>query len=152
MIYYEDIVPGVPGTFGRYEVTREEVIDFARKYDPQDFHLDDEAAAKGPFGQLAASGWHTAAITMRMIADNKAETDERARGGAGVDNLRWIRPVIPGDVLSVRRTCLDKRRSKSRPDIGIVRSLNETLDAAGEPVCQFESIVMFETRSPTGED
>lgn len=123
-LYFEDLVVGKVDRFGRYEVTREEVIEFASKYDPHAFHLDDDAAAVSIFGRLAASGWHTAAMAMRMIVEHWKETGmaETSRGGLGVDDLRWPHPAYPGDTLSVEIELLDKRESKSRPDVGIIRS------------------------------
>jgi len=152
MPYYEDIVVGLTEAFGSYEITREEVISFAQRYDPQDFHLDDDAAAKGPFGKLAASGWMTASITMRMIVDNWRGGDTSSRGGAGIEDLRWIRPVYPGDVLSVRETTLSKRRSKSRPELGIVARQVETLDQDGNAVMTMTTNAMFAVRDPDGVD
>ena len=123
-VYFEDIVEGHVASFGRYEVTREEVIEFASRYDPQAFHLDDATAADSIFGRLAASGWHTASMAMRMIVDYWTETGraETSKGGLGMEDLRWQRPVHPGDVLRVEIEVLEKRESRSRPDIGIIRS------------------------------
>lgn len=122
MLYFEDIVPGTKSAFGRYEVTREEVIDFASKYDPQPFHLSDEAAAQTYFGRLSASGWHTAAMMMRMLVDNMSDIQQAGLGSPGLDELRWLKPVYPGDVLRVETEVLDKRPSRSRPDMGSFRS------------------------------
>lgn len=123
-VYFEDLVEGNVASFGRYEVTREEVIEFASRYDPQAFHLDDAAAANSIFGRLAASGWHTASMAMRMIVDYWKETGraETSKGGLGMEDLRWQRPVHPGDVLRVEIEVLEKRESRSRPEIGIIRS------------------------------
>src|SRR4249919_1095788 len=101
MIYFEDCAVGTETLFGHYDVTREEVLEFARKYDPQPFHLSDEAAAKTHFGRLAASGWHTAAMTMAVIARAVVEDKQAGLGSPGVDELRWLRPVYPGDRLTV---------------------------------------------------
>jgi acyl dehydratase len=122
MLYFEDIVPGTKSAFGRYEVTREEVIDFASKYDPQPFHLSDEAAAQTYFGRLSASGWHTAAMMMRMLVDNMSDIQQAGLGSPGLDELRWLKPVYPGDVLRVETEVLDKRPSRSRADMGSFRS------------------------------
>jgi acyl dehydratase len=122
MLYFEDIVLGTKSSFGRYEVTREEVIEFASKYDPQPFHLSDEAAAQTYFGRLSASGWHTAAMMMRMLVDNLSDVQQAGLGSPGVDDLRWLKPVYPGDVLRVETEVLDKRPSRSRPDMGSFRS------------------------------
>src|SRR5690348_11874523 len=104
MFWFEDINVGDSQSFGAYEVTREEVIAFAEKYDPQPFHLSDEAAAKTPFGSLAASGWHSCAMTMSMVVrEMQAHPDrqEAAIGALGIDELRWLKPVRPGDTLHV---------------------------------------------------
>jgi acyl dehydratase len=122
MLYFEDIVPGTRSTFGRYEVTRDEVIEFASKYDPQPFHLSDEEAAKTYFGRLSASGWHTAAMMMRMLVQNISDIQQAGLGSPGIDELRWLKPVYPGDVLRVETEVLDKRPSRSRADMGSFRS------------------------------
>jgi acyl dehydratase len=122
MLYFEDIVPGTKSAFGRYQVTRDEVIEFASKYDPQPFHLSDEAAAETYFGRLSASGWHTAAMMMRMLVDNMSDIQQAGLGSPGLDELRWLKPVYPGDVLRVETEVLDKRPSRSRPDMGSFRS------------------------------
>lgn len=122
MLYFEDITPGSKSSFGRYEVTREEVIAFASKYDPQPFHLSDEAAAETYFGRLSASGWHTAAMMMRMLVDNMSDIQQAGLGSPGIDELRWLKPVYPGDILRVETEILDKRPSRSRADMGSFRS------------------------------
>ena len=115
MRYFEDIAIGAETDFGSYEVTREEVIDFARKYDPQPFHLSDEEAAKTHFGRLAASGWHTCAMTMAVIARKVVDDEQAGLGSPGVDELRWLKPVYPGDTLHVRGKITRRpRREASR--------------------------------------
>src|SRR5690349_24168882 len=123
MIYFEDLEVGVEREFGTYEVTREEVLEFAGKYDPQPFHLSDEAAAKTHFGRLAASGWHTAAMTMAVIARKVVDEEQAGLGSPGIDELRWKKPVFPGDTLHVSCKILEKTPSRSRPDIGSFRTL-----------------------------
>lgn len=118
MLHFEDIVVGSKSSYGSYAVTREEVVEFAGKYDPQPFHLDDEAAAQTYFGRLSASGWHTAAMAMRMMVDNMKVNRQAGLGSPGVDELRWLKPVYPGDTLRVEGEILSKRRSKSRPEMG----------------------------------
>ncbi len=122
MLYFEDIEPGRRASFGHYSVTRDEVTEFAAKYDPQPFHLSDEAAAATYFGRLSASGWHTAAMMMRMLVDNMSDIQQAGLGSPGIDELRWLKPVYPGDVLRVETEVLDKRASRSRPDMGSFRS------------------------------
>src|SRR4051812_38339091 len=116
MRYFEDLEIGAETDFGTYHVTRDEVLEFARKYDPQPFHLSDEAAARTHFGRLSASGWHTAAMTMAVIARKVGEENQAGLGSPGIDELRWLKPVYPGDTLHVRGTILDKRESRSRPE------------------------------------
>lgn len=121
-VFYDDIEIGQTERYGAYEVTREEVIDFARKYDPQPFHLDDEAAKQSVFGALCASGWHTCAMMMRMLVDNLTEQKSASMGSPGVDAIRWKQPCFPGDILSVESTVTEKRDSASRPKIGFLKS------------------------------
>jgi len=147
-LHFEDLVVGLTETFGTYPVTREDVIDFASKFDPQPFHLDDGAAKDSIFGRLAASGWHTSAITMRIMVDHRIG-QYASVGGAGVDKLRWVKPVYPGDTLSVRATLLAKRRSKSRPEVGIINTVHETLNQHGEVVMTYESTAMVAVRDPS---
>ncbi|HEX8645196.1 MAG TPA: MaoC family dehydratase [Allosphingosinicella sp.] len=146
MIYLEDLTVGEEVYFGSYEVTREEVIDFARKYDPQPFHLSDEAAAKTHFGRLAASGWHTCAMTMAVIARHVVESEQAGLGSPGVDELRWLKPVFPGDTLHVRSTIVEVRPSRSKPEIGSFRSACTVANQHGEPVLTFTSIVLMRRR------
>ena len=121
MRYFEDYEEGRIERFGAYRVTREEVIEFASKYDPQPFHLDDDAAAANPiFGRLAASGWHSCGMVMRMLIDHWTQDGYFSLGGTGVDELRWIRPVYPGDILSVEAEVLSKSAPRSKPELGFV--------------------------------
>ncbi len=146
MIYLEDLEVGQRASFGSYHVTREEVIDFASKYDMQPFHLSDEAAAKTHFGRLAASGWHTCAMTMAVIARRVVETEQAGLGSPGVDELRWLKPVYPGDTLHVRSTLVEKTPSRSKPDIGSFRSQTTVINQEGVPVLTFTSIVLIRRR------
>ncbi len=121
--------------FGSYRMTREEVIDFASRFDPQPFHLDDLAAAANPiFGRLAASGWHTAAATMRMLVDHSRRHEGYGLGSPGVEQLRWEAPAYPGDTLSLETEILEVRPSASRPEIGLVRIRTTTFNEHGEVV------------------
>lgn len=146
MLYYEDLEIGVTRRFGEYRVTREEVIEFASKYDPQGFHLDDAIAAQTHFGKIAASGWHTCAMTMAMLVEHHAIEPRAAMGGLGVDRLRWLRPVYPGDTLSCEMELLDKRLSKSMPGVGILNSRLTTFNQAGEPVLTQQPASLIKTR------
>lgn len=147
-LYFDDLEIGKIERFGHYEVTREEVLAFAGRYDPQPFHLDDEAAAASLFGRLAASGWHTAAITMRLITDHwqAIGLDKASLGGIGMDELRWLRPVYPGDVLSMETELLEKIPSRSKPDRGVIRGRWTTLNQHGEAVMSQISIGMMQRR------
>lgn len=122
MKYLEDLVVGARASFGAYQVTREEVLEFATKYDPQAFHLNDAAAAATHFGRLSASGWHSCAMVMRMFVDNMSQTNIAGLGSPGVDEIRWIKPVYPGDTLRVETECLELRPSRTKPDIGSLHS------------------------------
>ena len=148
MQYYEDIAVGARQSFGRYEVTREEVIAFARKYDPQPFHLDDEAAAKTHFGRLSASGWHTCAMTMAMMVENMKGKQQAGLGSPGMDALRWLKPVYPGDVLRVETEVLEKRRSASRREMGIFKSRTTVLNQDGVAVMTMISNGLIRVRDP----
>ena len=148
MIYFEDLKIGAETYFGSYEVTREEVLDFARKYDPQPFHLSDEAAAKTHFGRLAASGWHTAAMTMGVIARRVVDQQQSGLGSQGIDELRWKKPVYPGDTLHVRGKILEKTPSRSGPDMGSFRTQTTVSNQDGEVVMTFISIVLIRRRPP----
>ena len=147
MIYFEDLVVGAEREFGTYEVTREEVIEFARKYDPQPFHLSDEAAAKTHFGRLAASGWHTAAMTMAVIARRVVKEKQAGLGSPGIDELRWKKPVYPGDTLQVSGKILEKTPSRSRPEMGSFRTQTTVANQNGEIVMTFQSIVLIRRRT-----
>jgi acyl dehydratase len=148
MQYFEDIVVGGTQAFGRYEVTREEVIEFASKYDPQPFHLDDEAAAATHFGRLSASGWHTCAMTMAMLVENLKKHRQAGLGSPGIDQLRWLKPVYPGDVLRCESEVLEKRRSKSRPEMGLFKSRLTVFNQHDEPVMQMISNGLVSVRDP----
>ena len=146
MRYFEDLEIGAETHFGSYEVTREEVLDFARKYDPQPFHLSDEEAAKTHFGRLAASGWHTCAMTMAVIARHVVEGEQEGLGSPGVDELRWLKPVYPGDTLHVNGTLIEKTPSRSKPEIGSFRTETTVTNQDGVPVMRCKSIVLIRRR------
>ena len=146
MIYLEDLEVGNETYFGSYEVTREEVIEFARKYDPQPFHLSDEAAARTHFGRLAASGWHSCAMTMAVIARHVVDTEQAGLGSPGVDELRWLKPGYPGDTLQVSSTIVEVHPSRSKPEIASFRSATTVTNQNSEPVLSFTSIVLMRRR------
>ena len=144
--WFEDYVTGTVQELGSVVVDEEEVVAFARQFDPQPFHLDKERAEQSTFGGLAASGWHTACMTMRVIVDCYL-SDVSSEGSPGIDELRWLRPVRPGDQLTVRATVLDARRSRSRPERGIVRSQVETRNQDGEVVMHWTSAMFIRCRN-----
>jgi acyl dehydratase len=143
--YWDDFPPGTVRTFGAMAVTREATVAFASQFDPQPFHLDDAAAERSLFGRLSASGWHTAAMAMRMICDDHL-LDTASLGSPGVDQLRWHKPVYPGDTLSVRLEMLEARGMNSRPGVGLVKSRWTVLNQAGEAVMSMEGWGMMRKR------
>ncbi|HEX7952647.1 MAG TPA: MaoC family dehydratase [Burkholderiales bacterium] len=147
MRYWEDFKVGEVEQIGAKRVEREEVIAFARQYDPQSFHVDEQAAKRSMYGGLIASGWHTCAMVMRMMCDAYL-LDSDSVGSPGIDNLKWLKPVRPGDTISARRTTLETRASKSKPDIGIVNNLWEVFNQDGEMVMSMQGYGMFRRREP----
>ena len=140
-IPFESFEVGQTQSFGAYLVTKEEIIDFASKYDPQYFHLDEETAGQSLFGGLCASGWHTCAMTMAMMVENMKKRG-LSLGSPGIDKLRWIKPVYPGDVLGVEMEVIKTKPSKSRPNIGFVTS-KVTVSNQQTPVMEFISVAIF---------
>ncbi len=151
MQYFEDIPIGQKQAFGSYQVTREEVLAFATKFDPQSFHLDDEAAAKTHFGRVSASGWHTCAMTMAMLVGNMRGRKQAGLGSPGVDELRWLKPVFPGDTLRCETEVFEKRRSASRPEMGIFKSRAKVFNQHDEPVLSTTSIGLVAVRDQNAE-
>jgi acyl dehydratase len=146
LLYFEDLVVGRDSYIGSYGVTREEVLDFARKYDPQPFHLSDDAAAKTHFGRLAASGWHTCAMTMAVMARKVVAEQQAGLGSPGIDELRWLKPVYPGDTLHVKSRVVETRPSRSKPEIGSFRSEVTVTNQDDVAVLSFTSIVLIQRR------
>jgi acyl dehydratase len=146
MQYFEDITVGTKAAFGRYEVLHDEVVAFAKAYDPQPFHLSDAAAAETHFGRLSASGWHTCAMTMAMVVENLKANDQAGLGSPGIDELRWLKPVYPGDTLRCETEILDKRPSQSRPEMGSYRSRMTVRNQDDVVVMTFVSIGLIRTR------
>jgi len=149
MRYLEDLEPGQQFGSGSVTVDAEQIKAFAKQFDPQPFHLDDEAARASFFQGLAASGWHTAALTMRLLVEGELSI---AGGivGAGADEFRWPRPVRPGDTLTVRSEVLEVRPSKSRPEQGLVKVRSTTLNQKGEPVQIFVANLVVPRRPAPG--
>jgi acyl dehydratase len=146
MQYYEDIVVGQGRDTGSHTFTEEAIIEFARQFDPQPFHIDPEAAKKTLFGGIIASGWHTAATVMRLIVDS-AIALEASLGSPGFDDLAWLKPVRPGDTIRARMTCVEKTPSRSRPGIGSARFLVEVVNQKDEMVMRFTSIGLMRFRN-----
>ena len=147
--YLDEFAVGQTARFGSYEVTREEVLYFASAYDPRPFHLDDEAAAANPiFGRISASGWHTAAMAMRMVVDHDKANGGTSMGSPGVDELRWLRPVYPGDILRVESEVLEVRPSRSRIDIGSVKVMLSVFNQHDDKVMTQIAINLVKRRAP----
>ena len=140
--YFEDYSVGSVFEGGPIVVEQAEVIEFAERYDPQSFHTDPEAALGSAFGGMIASGWHTAAMTMRVLVEVYLSS-VASLGSPGIDELRWVAPVRPGDALFVRVTVLEAKRSRSKPDRGVVRSLIEVRNQRDEPVMSFKAVNFF---------
>ena len=145
MRYFEDFVPGLTLQFGAHLMTRERILEFAREFDPQPFHIDENAAAKSMYGGLIASGWHTCAAYMRMLVEGVVG-DSSSMGSGGMDELRWKRPVRAGDVLSVRYQVLSVKPSEKHADRGTVFGFSEVLNQDGEVVMTLENTGIFGRR------
>jgi acyl dehydratase len=148
-LFWEDFPAGSVREFGNQSVTREAIIAFASEFDPQPFHVDEEAARNSLFGGLCASGWHTCSLVMRMICDEYL-LDAASAGSPGLENLKWTKPVYPGDTLRVRLTVLEARPMASKPRIGLVRSRWEVMNQRAETVLTMEGWGMF-ARRPSHE-
>jgi len=145
MKVFEDFKVGTTETFGNYLIRQEEIIEFAKKYDPQPFHVDPEYAKNSFHGQLIASGWMTCSVMMRILCDNFL-TDSKSIGSPGVEKIRWTRPVFAGDHLKVSAEILTARESRSKPGIGIVTYKVDVLNQKDEMVMTLISTAMFLTR------
>ena len=143
--YWEDFRDGEVHEFGAAAVKPDDIVRFASEFDPQPFHVDARAAERSVFGGLVASGWHTAALAMRMMCDAYLLRSS-SMGSPGVEQLKWLRPVRPGDTLRVRMTVLESRALRSKPGVGLVKSRNEVLNQHGEVVMQMEAFGMFGQR------
>jgi acyl dehydratase len=148
VLYFEDFPAGDVRESAPRRLTREEIIAFASQFDPQPFHTDDEAARRSVFGGLLASGWHTTAILMRLMWETFLK-DAASLGSPGVDEVRWLRPVRPGDTLRARFTVVEAVPSRSKPDRGVVRSFTEVLNQHGEIVMTVRGLSIFGRRPPT---
>src|ERR1051325_1083487 len=144
--YFEDYVPGSVHDLGTASISEAEIVDFARRYDPQPFHIDADAARHTQFGGLIASGWQTAGLMMRLAVDHYLST-VASPASPGVDEVRWTQPVRPGDTLSVRATVLEARPSASKPDRGLVRTFFEVLNQRGGIVMTVKGINVLKRRA-----
>ncbi len=143
--YWEDMVVGSRRDLGSVQTTKEEILSFARQFDPQPFHLDEDAARESVFGSLCASGWHTCAMTMRLMVDNFLN-DSSSLGSPGLESLKWLKPVFPGDTLTLHLTVLESRPMGKRPDVGLVRSAWELVNQHGAKVLYMDGYGMFRRR------
>lgn len=146
-LHFEDFRPGAVAIYGPRLVTREEIVAFAAEFDPQPMHLDETAASATLLGGLAASGWQSCCLLMRMIADGFL-LDSSSMGGPGVEEVRWLRPLRPGTTIRVRKTVLEARASSSRPEMGLVKFLFEVIDEQDAPVTTLTTTLMFGRRHP----
>lgn len=147
--YFEDYVEGEVHEFGHTVVSEQELVEFAGRYDPQPFHIDAEAARESPFGGLITSGWHTCAMLMRMLVDHYVSS-VAGLGSPGVDEIRWLIPVRPGNILRARVTVVETRRSRSKPDRGILRSRVEVLNQDDQTVMTMNTLGMVRCREVIG--
>jgi acyl dehydratase len=143
--WFEDYRPGLVLEFGAISVDGNEIIEFGRRFDPQPFHVDPEAAARSAYGGLIASGWHTGSVMMQLLVEHYL-SPVSSLGSPGIDELRWLAPVRPGDALSVRLTILAARRSQSKPDRGLVRALIEVLNQRREVVMSMKALNFIRCR------
>lgn len=148
--YFEDYVPGVVCVYGAIAIAETEIIDFARCYDPQPMHTDADAATRGPYGGLIASGWHTIALVMRVLVERYL-SHVASIVSPGIDEVRWKAPVRPGDVLRVRVTVEEASLSRSKPDRGLVRTHVETLNQRDEIVLSMKAMNLFRVRASTAD-
>jgi acyl dehydratase len=146
-LYWEDFKTGAVTEYGPRLVTREEIVAFAAEFDPQPMHLDEETARATMLGGLAASGWHTCCLAMRIIADGFI-LNSSSMGAPGIEEVKWLAPLRPGSNLIVRAHVLETRASKSRPEMGVVKFLFETLDGNGTLVMTMATSLMFRRRAP----
>jgi len=145
--FWEDLEVNEVRDLGSITPTAEEIVAFASQFDPQPFHLDPEAAKDSVFGALCASGWHTCAMAMRLMVTNFLH-ETSSLGSPGLDSLKWLKPVYPGDTLTLRHTITEKRVMAKRPDVGLVRTTWEMFNQHGDAVLRMEGYGMFRLRSP----
>ena len=144
-LYFEDFHPGQVIELGTRTVSETEIVDFARQFDPQPFHVDRDAAAASHFGGIVASGWHTCSMLMRQIVDELLSRSV-SHGSPGVDEIRWLKPVRPGDTLRMSMRVTESIPSKSRPDRGVLKCEYQGVNQHGEPVVTMKTLGMFGRR------
>ena len=149
--FWEDLPVGKTLEIGSITVDHDEVIAFATKYDPQPFHLNEEAAAKSMFGRLSASGWHTCAMAMGLMVRGFLH-ESSSLGSPGLEGVKWLKPVYPGDTLTLNQRIIEVRPMKSRPDVGLTRTLWEMFNQHGEQVLMMDGYGMFRRRTPAEAD
>ena len=145
--FWEDLCPGTTRDLGSVCPNVDDMRAFATQFDPQPFHIDEEAAKRSIFGGLCASGWHTCALAMRLMVDNFLRHSS-SLGSPGLESLKWLKPVFPGDTLSLKHTILESRAMASRPDVGLVRTSWEMTNQHGDKVLHMEGYGMFRRREP----
>lgn len=148
--YWEDLQPGSVRELGCVTVTAEEIKEFAEQFDPQPFHLDEAAGRRSIFGNLCASGWHTCALAMKLTVENFLN-DSSSLGSPGLENLRWLKPVYPGDTLRLTHSITESRALRKRRDTGLVRAVWEMFNQNGDKVMQMEGYGMFRRRTPASD-
>jgi len=146
-IWWEDLVVGEVRDLGTLSPSADEIIAFASQFDPQPFHLDPEAGRQSVFGGLSASGWHTCAMAMRLMVTNFLH-ETSSLGSPGLESLKWLKPVYPGDVLRLQHTITEKRPMGKRPDVGLVRTVWEMYNQNGDKVLFMDGYGMFRRREP----
>jgi len=146
-VWWEDMEVGQVIDLGSLSPTTEEIVAFATQFDPQPFHLSEEGGQASMFGGLCASGWHTCSLAMRLMVTNFLNQSS-SLGSPGLENIRWLKPVFPGDTLSLRQTVLEKRPMSKRPDVGLLRTQWEMFNQRGDQVLHMEGYGMFRRRSP----
>ncbi len=145
LIHFDDFTPGQVYDLGALTVTKEDIIDFASEFDPQPFHLDENAGKASILGGLAASGWHTGSLVMRLLVTNLLNKTT-GRGSPGISKLQWKRPVFPGDTLAAKAEVLETRVLRSKPDLGLVSMRVTAVNQNGKDVISFENPILFAKR------
>ena len=145
--FWEDLQPGTTRDLGTVTITADEIREFAEKFDPQPFHLDEAAGRRSIFGNLCASGWHTSALAMKLTVENFL-VEAASMGSPGVENLRWLKPVYPGDTLRLQYTVMEARPLRTRADTGLVRAAWDMFNQNSEKVLYMEGYGMFRRRHP----